>query len=161
MTCNPLGLAGLHILHHPVVLVLVVAAVVGAPSSAFAQSSRPRHDPAEIQRKIEKSAALQRQALQNLTDPGRAAKLVQSAYAELSAAQGNMIINASEMKFHDPLFDLNTRKTREALSLLQQASDALTTNRQTEAPTGSPPSLEVVRNNLQQALRLTNSVVAY
>src|ERR1700738_3614757 len=89
--------------------VVLLAAIVAAPP-ALAQSGRPRYESAEIQRKVQKSAELQRQALQALTDPRRAEGLVQSAWTELRAAQHEMIMNASGAKFVDPLFEMSNKK---------------------------------------------------
>src|SRR5260370_42478389 len=98
-------------------------------SPVHAQTVRHRYAPAEIQRKVQKSAELQRQALQNLTDPRRAEGLIQSAWTELRAAQHEMIINASGAKFVDPLFEISNKKAQEALVHLQTAGEALKRNR--------------------------------
>ena len=94
---------------------------------AIAQSSQQAYDPADVRKRIERSGDLQRQALRTLGDPVRAEELVRNAYDELQAAQSALVINASAQKFRDPLLEINTRKSREALSLLQRAADALRT----------------------------------
>ena len=130
------------------VLLLLGAMVTAAP--ALAQSGRPPYDAAEIQRKVLKSAALQRQALESLSDPPRAAKLVQSAGTELRAAQHEMIMNASGAKFVDPLFELSNKRAQEALVHLQIAGDALRSS-QVSLQDG-------VRQHIEQAVRLTNGL---
>ena len=145
---------------------VVLLAVVAAASPALAQSGRPRYDPAEIQRKVQKSAELQRQALQTLTDPRRAEGLIQSAWTELRAAQHEMIINASGAKFVDPLFEISNKKAQEALVHLQTAGETLKSNRsitgarldQEEGGPIQPSYLDGVRRHLEQALRLTSGL---
>ena len=68
-------------------------------SSARAQAPALPYDQADIQQKVQKSANLQRQALQSLTDVPRAESLVRGAWTELRAAQHEMILNASRAKF--------------------------------------------------------------
>jgi hypothetical protein len=79
-----------------------------------------------------------------------------------------MVINASGQKSPDPLLKLNEQRMRQALSHLQQASDMLKANRslatasqrqEGTAPAESGAYLGVVRNNVEQALRITNSVL--
>jgi hypothetical protein len=79
-----------------------------------------------------------------------------------------MLINASGQKSPDPLLKLNEQRMRQALSHLQQASDMLKANRSlataSQRQEGTPPAesgayLAVVRNNVEQALRITNSVL--
>ena len=72
------------------------------------------------------------------------------------------------MKFPDPLLDVQRKRGEQALSLLQAAGDVLNINRQDqrarpaledqEKDGGSRPYLEVVRHNLEQALRLTSTL---
>src|ERR1044072_6503677 len=90
-------------------VVLLLAALV-ATSSALAQAPRPPYEVADIERKVQRSAELQRQALQSLTDPRKAESLVRGAWTELRAALHEMILNASRAKFVDPLFELNNRR---------------------------------------------------
>jgi len=52
--------------------VVVLLGALVAASPALSQSGRPPYDQAEIQRKVQKSVGLQRQALQALSDPKRA-----------------------------------------------------------------------------------------
>jgi hypothetical protein len=145
--------------------VVLLATIVAAPP-ALAQSGRPRYESAEIQRKVQKSAELQRQALQALTDPRRAEGLVQSAWTELRAAQHEMIMNASGAKFVDPLFEMSNKKAEAALFHLQVAGDALKSNRsitgarldQEEGGQAQPAYLDGVRGHVEQALRLTNGL---
>jgi hypothetical protein len=155
-------------------LAVLVLGLVAIASSAMGQSRSPR-DPAEIQRKIQRSAELQRQALQALADPPRAERLVNSAYAQMQSAYTDMVINSSNMKMPDPLSGINSRKAQQALTHLQSASDALknslsqpatSTPRGEEStdqtPDASPRAssyLEGVRSSLDQALRLTNSML--
>lgn len=133
-------------------------------SSALAQAPALPYDQADIQQKVQKSANLQRQALQSLTDLPRAESLVRGAWTELRAAQHEMILNASRAKFADPLFELNNRRAEQALGHLQQASDSLAT--QKSVPTvrvdqeerSAGPSLDGVRQHIEQAVRLTNGL---
>lgn len=97
------------------VLVVLVPGLVAVASPAVGQS-RPPRDPAEIQKKIQKSAELQRQALQTLADPARAERLTTSAYAQLQSAYTDMVINSSNMKMPDPLAGINARKAQQALT---------------------------------------------
>ena len=161
-------------------MVLVIGVLVPglvAVASPAAGQSRPPRDPAEIQKKIQKSVELQRQALQTLADPARAERLTTSAYAQLQAAYTDMVINSSNMKMPDPLAGINARKVEQALTQLLSASDALknsqsqpaspapqgqdTTDQPAETSPKSSSNLEVARNSLQEALRLTNSVLVY
>lgn len=69
---------------------------------------------------------LPRQALQRLTNPGRRTEqLTDNAYTELRAALSAMIINASGMKFQDPLLQIHTKRGEQALFLLRAAGDML------------------------------------
>jgi hypothetical protein len=154
---------------HPIASALTTVAVFIAMSSAAAQSPQPQRTSVHVQAQIQKSAELQRQALQNVTDPERAEDLINKAYAELQAALSTMIIKASGAKFPDPLFDIQNKRGEQALALLQVARDVLHTNRQGQRPKdqeqdgqpgGSPSYLERVRSNLEQAWRLT-STLAY
>jgi hypothetical protein len=154
---------------HLIASVLTTVAVFIVMSSAAAQSPQSQRTSVHVQAQIQKSAELQRQALQNLTDLERAENLINSAYAELQAALSTMIIKASGAKFPDPLFDMQKRRGEQALALLQVARDVLHTNRQDQRPKGqgqdgrpggSRAYLERVRSNVEQALRIT-STLAY
>jgi hypothetical protein len=135
--------------------VLALAALLASVSAPFAQSGKPPRDPANIQRKVQRSADFQRQALEALSEPARAARLVGSAYTHLKAAQDDMIMNASNARSLDPVQELNGRKVGQALTLVQQAEDAL------NARGGDLDSaVAVARDRLQQALRLTNALLA-
>jgi len=161
--------ASMHRSHSLAVLVLGLVAIA---SSAIGQSRAPR-DPAEIQRKVQRSADLQRQALQALADPSRAERLVSSAYAQLDSAYTDMVINSSNMKMPDPLSAINTRKAQQALTHLLAASDALKNSLSQpaatpkgqesadQAPDTSRASsyVEGARSSLDQALRLINSMM--
>jgi hypothetical protein len=142
--------------------VALMLAALAFTSSARAQS--PQYDRTEIQMKVQKSADLQRQALQSLTDPPRAERLVQGAWTALRAAQHEMILNASQAKFVDPLFELNNRRAEQALGHLQQASDVLATQKNAPAARAdqeekSPNvALDGVRQHIEQAVRLTNGL---
>ncbi|HEY7437700.1 MAG TPA: hypothetical protein VIE41_21335 [Methylomirabilota bacterium] len=147
---------------------VAMAALAGLPS-ALAQSS---YDAPSIQKRIERSGELQRQALRTLGDPPRAEQLVRRAYAELQAAQSAMIIGASGQKFPDPLLEMNTRRTQEALILLQRAADTLRIDHGSgqgqrpaegspERPARSQASLDAVKSNIEQALRLTGTVLVF
>lgn len=142
---------------------LLLGALVLA-SSAHAQSASLPYDQAEIQRKVLKSAELQRQALQSLTDMPRAEGLVKSAWTELRAAQHEMTLNASRAKFVDPLFEMNNRRAEQALGHLQKASDFLATQkgapavRAEQEERSAGPSLDGVRQHIEQAVRLTNGL---
>lgn len=144
---------------------LLLAALV-VTSSALAQARRPPYEVADIQRKVQRSAELQRQALQSLADPRTAESLVRGAWTELRAAQHEMILNASRAKFVDPLFELNNRRADQALGHLQQATDALERQKgvtsvraeQEEGGGAAGSSVDGVRQHLEQAVRLTNGL---
>jgi hypothetical protein len=87
----------------PLVLTLVLL-LMAAPASTIAQ---PRRTSADIQAQVQKSAELQRQALESLTDLERAERLISNASAELQSALSTMEINASGQKAPDPLLNLN------------------------------------------------------
>ena len=137
-----------------------------ASASAVAQARRPQYDVADLQRKVQRSAELQRQALQSLTDPRKAESLVRGAWTELRAAQHEMILNASRAKFVDPLFELNNRRADQALGHLQQATDALERQKgvtnvraeQEEGGAAAGSSVDGVRQHLERAVRLTNGL---
>jgi len=136
---------------------LAVAAVVVPAGFAAAQSARPPRDPANIQRKVQKSAELQRQALQTLSEPAKAAKLVGGAYTELKSAHDDIVMNVSNSRRLDPTLGLSSRKAEQALALVQVAGDTLNGHAQWSDPDGAVAG---VRDRLQQALRLTNSLLA-
>ena len=146
------------VLGHPIATIVIVFGVLMAGSSAAAQSSQPRPTSSDIQAQVQKSAELQRQALRILTDPERAERLIGNAYANLQSAMSAMVINASGQKSPDPLLKLNESRMRDALTQLQHASDTLrVVVRQRQE--GTPPEyVDVVRNHIEQALRLTNGV---
>ena len=135
--------------------VLALAALLGSASLTVAQSGKPPRDLADIQKKVQRSADLQRQALGALSEPTKAARLAESAYTQLKAAQDDMIINASNAKSVDPIQELNGRKVGQALTLVQGAWDVL-------GARGVDPdtAVAVARDRLQQALRLTNGLLA-
>jgi hypothetical protein len=150
----------------PPVLTLMLL-LMAAPVSTIAQ---PRPTSADIQAQIQKSAELQRQALQSLTEPERAERLISNAYNELQSAMRTMVINASGQKSSNPLVNFNEQRMRQALAHLQHASDTLTANRSlVTAPQheeGTPPAesrsyLGVVRDSVQQALRITDTVLVF
>jgi hypothetical protein len=149
----------------PLAMVLWLGAAAWV-SPALAQSGRSQYDAADIQRKVQRSLSLQKQALQSLGDSNQALTLVRSAWTELRAAQHEMIMNASEAKYVDPLFELSNRRAQEALGHLQVAGDALATNRgaagvrANDEDGGQPanPYLDGVRRHIEQAVRLTNSL---
>jgi len=118
---------------------------------ATAQSKPPR-DPSTIQRKVQRSLELQRQALQGLSDPSQAEKTVWNAFNQLKSAYDDMVMNASNAKNPDPILGLSTRKAEQALGLVQQAGDALQARGENAA--------EVARDRLQQSVRITNSLLA-
>jgi hypothetical protein len=153
---------------HSVVPALILTAVLAVWSPAAGQSSQPSSTSADIQARIQKSAELQRQALQGLADPARAVRQIDQAYAELRAGLSAMVITASGMKFPDPLLDVNKKNGEQALALLQAARDVLKApapspapDGETPAPAGSRPRLDAVRADLERALRLTNSVIVH
>ena len=140
-----------------IAMVLALAAVVAAVSPAAAQLSKSPRNAASVKGKLEKSAELQRQALQALADLGRAERLVGNAHEELRSAKDDMVIIASNAKFPDPLSASNQRRTDQALSLLLGALDGLKLRDKWSEP---DKRVAGVRNNLEQALRLTNTVLA-
>jgi hypothetical protein len=140
-----------------VAMILALAVLLASASLAVSQYSKPPRDPAMIKRKLDRSAELQRQALQALGDRPRAEKLVERAWTELKSASDDMIINASNMKFPDPLFGANNKRVDQALALLLGAWDAV---KRRDQWTGEEGQVQGVRTNLEQALRLTNTVAA-
>jgi hypothetical protein len=122
------------------------------PAFPVAAQSKPPRDPADIQRKVQRSADLQRQALQALGNPAQADRLIGSAYDSLKRAHDDMVINASNMRPPDPLLGINLRKAEQALALVQGARDAFKSS--LENP------VDVARERLQQALRATNTLLA-
>ena len=141
---------------HLIALVLVIVGALMALSSAAAQYAQVPRTAVDLQAQVQKSAELQRQALQSLPDVGRAEPLITRAYDTLQAAMSSMVIKASGAKSPDPLLNLNEQRMRQALLQLQQASDAIKVNR--------PPSETVlgdVRKSLEQALRLTGTVFIF
>ena len=156
-------------------ILLTLSMILTGASPATGQTSTSGRSQMEIQNLIQKSAALQRQALQSLNDPRRTERLVSDAYADLQAALSAMIINASGAKFPDPLLDVQRKRAEQALRLLQAAVDALKSDsgqpsagaprenqdkddRPASSPSSPQASLDLVRNNLEQALRLTSTL---
>lgn len=139
------------------VMVLALTVMLTAASSAVAQRSKPPRDPAMTQKKLQRSASLQRQALQALTDPAQAELLVKNAWTELKSAQDDMVINASNMRFPDPLFNTNNRRAEQALALLLGCWDTLKLR---DKWIDRDSEVAGVRGRLQQALGLTNVVAA-
>ena len=137
---------------HLVTSIFVSTALLGISTHPAATQSKPPRDPVEIQRKIQRSAELQRQALQALGDPARADRLITSAYASLKSAQDDMVINATTARLPDPLLNLNVKKADQALTLVQGAGDAFKGSAENPA--------ELARERLQQALRVTNTLLA-
>jgi hypothetical protein len=137
---------------HVVTMAITLAAIVVFVPPVAAQSSKPPRDPAAIQRKVQRSAELQRQALEALGNPAQALRLVRNAWTQLKAAQDDMVMNYTNMKPPDPMLNLGIRKTEQALPLIQVAGDTL----QNRDESG----VEVARDRLQQALRITNSLLA-
>ena len=133
------------------VVLLAIALVLNLPCPVPAQSKPPR-DPVEIQRKVQRSADLQRQALQALGEPAKAERLITSAYMNLKSAQDDMVVNLTTMKPPDPMLGLNMKKTDQALSLVLGASDAF--------KGGVENPADVARDRLQQSLRITNTLLA-
>ncbi len=133
---------------------LVTLAVIG---SAVAAVGQPRSQE-DINNQIQRSAALQREALQALSDGAKAATLIDRARAELQGALSAMIINASKLKFPDPLLPIQRRKGEEALSLLQAAGDELKTHAAAQGQERAGANLQMVRGNIEQALRLTTAL---
>ena len=133
--------------------------------AAPAVGQRAQYDAADVQRKVQKSLSLQKQALQSLSDSNQAVTLVRSAWTELRAAQHEMIMNASGAKYVDPLFEMSNRRAEEALGHLQAAGDALATNRSAgvrvndeDGGQAANAYLDGVRRHIEQAVRLTNSI---
>ena len=136
-------------------MALALAALLGFASSLFAQSGKPPRDPAAIQRKIQRSANLQRQALEALSEPGEAEKLAKNAWGQLKSAHDDLVMNSSNTRPPDPLLDLSTRKGYDALQLLQGAVDALGARDRR-----GDEAIATARDRLQQSLRITNTLAA-
>ena len=138
-------------------LALGLIATIATVSASLAYAQQQKYDASAVQRRIDRSGRLQQEALAGLNDPARAEQLIREAYRELQAAHSAMVINASGLKFPDPLLDLNSQKASEALLLLQRAEDLLKINRTTSS-SGSYP--DEVRRSLERSLRLTRLVLA-
>ena len=136
---------------------ILALAVILASAAPAATQGKPPRDPSMIQRKLLRSADLQRQALQSLGDREKAEKLVGSAWGELKSANDDMIINKNNTKIPDPLFGPNIRRCDQALDLVLLAWDAL---RARDKWTGAEAQVQGVRSRLEQAVRLTNTVAA-
>ena len=140
------------------VAVAVVSAVVLTPvCPSLAQTFKPGRDSAGIQRRTQKSAELQRQALQTLGSPAQAEQLVGEAYMQLKGVQDDLIGNASSLKAPDPIANLNIKKAGQALSVLQEAWDALKVRDKSDSP---GRAADLARDRLEQSLRLTNTLLA-
>lgn len=154
------------VLGHPIALALTMIAVLIAMSSAAAQTGQPPRSAVDIQAKILKSAELQQQALQSLDDLGRAQRLISNASTELEAALSAIIIKNSGAKFQDPLLAIQRKRAEQALTLLQEARDALSAYRpdqpardQGDGQSAAPrSSLDGVHSNLERALNLTRTL---
>jgi hypothetical protein len=139
-------------------VIFVLTIMLATTSAADAQrSSKPPRDPAKIQQKLQRSASLQRQAMQTLNDLGQAETLVKSAWSELKSAQDDMVINHSNMQFPDPLHNLNFGRSEQALALILGCIDTLKARDKWTDPTNEVAG---VRNRLQQSLGLTNTLAA-
>lgn len=139
------------------VLVTAVMTLLAPASALLAQSIAPPRDPAKIQRKVQRSASLQRQALEALSEPAKAARMVANAYAELKSAHDDIVMNASNLKYPDPTLSISGRKVEQAMGLVQLAGDSLNTRERWSDPDAA---VAEVRNRLEQSLRITNSVAA-
>jgi hypothetical protein len=137
---------------HHIAIGVALGTIFASVVPAATQSSKPPRDPAGIQRKVQRSAELQRQALQGLNDAPQAEKVVWNAFNQLKSAYDDMVVNATNARTPDPMLGLNSRKAEQALSLVQQAGDALQAR--------GDNAVEVARDRLQQSLRLTNTLLA-
>lgn len=168
MTLNTISPAARH------VSVLVLVTLLTAVWSVEARSQPPSPH-AEAQGRILKSSHLQREALHVLDNPSHAGELVRAATEELHAALQWLASRRDAKTFTDPLFRLNTSRIQRVLALLQRAGEALSASARQQAEGESVPSVrrldppppaqpdygEVVRSNLVEALRLTNSIVVF
>src|SRR5215470_14305629 len=134
-----------------VVSLVAVMMLLGPGFPAAAQTKPPR-DPVAIQRKVQRSAELQRQALQALGNPAQADRIIGSAYDNLKSGYDDMALNATVAKTPDPMLALSLKKAGQALGLVQGAQDAFRGGVENPA--------DVARERLQQALRVTNSLLA-
>ena len=144
-------------LTHLIAMIVSLAVVLASASPAVTQPSKPPRDPATIQKKLERSAELQRQTLQALGDREQAERLVARAWNELKSANDDMIVNKNNSKFPDPLFPANIKRLDQALDLVQVALDRL---RARDKWTGEASQVQEVRAKLEQAVRLTTTVAA-
>jgi hypothetical protein len=141
---------------HFVTIALVLVAVLASVPPALTQSSRPGRDSAAIQRKVQRSASLQRQALEAMSEPAQAVKLVKSAWVQLKSAHDDLVVNSTIAKPPDPIIDLSMRKAYDALMLVQAAEDALNAGDRS----GPDSAVALARDRLQQALKITNTLLA-
>jgi hypothetical protein len=153
---------------------LVLATLLTAVWSVAARGQPPSPH-AEAQGRILKSSNLQREALQVLDNPSHAEELVRAAREELHVALQWLASRRDAKTFTDPLFRLNTGRIQRALALLQRAGEALSATARQQAegesaasarrldppPPARPDYGEVVRTNLVEALRVTNSIVVF
>ena len=135
-------------------IALGAALVLGLWSSPV--QSQPR-SPALIRQQLETSLQQQLQAVSALGEPDRAQKLTWEAYVQMRSAHGSMIINASNTKYPDPLFPLADRRIEQARAQILSAHDALKSRNSWNA---SSNPIDVARNHLTEAIRLTRIIVA-
>ncbi|HUG37383.1 MAG TPA: hypothetical protein VML54_10560 [Candidatus Limnocylindrales bacterium] len=132
-------------------LVLGTLVLVAGPAAA-----QPRN-PMMIRQQIENSLSLQREAMASIGQPERAVKLVWDAYVSMRAAHGAMVINASSAKYPDPIFPLTDRRVEQARAHILAARDAL---RDPAKWSGSGNAIDIARENLSAAMRLTQIILA-
>src|SRR5262245_42532842 len=129
---------------------VAVSLVLGAMLCALVAEAQNIRSPIFIRQRIEQSLELQRQALAAGDDVEQALKLSWDAYVLLRAAHSDMIINASNMKFPDPLFPLADKRLERARAHILQAREVL------KSPGAFSPQAfqEAFRSNLGTAVQL-------
>ena len=150
-----------HLVHRRLATVLTVALglALGTPAApARAQhTAPPPRSPMMIRGLIEKSLVLQREAVATLDDPDRAVKIVYDAYVQIRAAHGHLVINASNMKYPDPLFPSTDKRVSQVRSLILRAKWALDSRNQWSGK-GNP--IDVAREALGESIRVTQTILA-
>ena len=137
---------------------LAIASGIGLALGLWASvaQAQPR-SPALIRQQIEASLNRQIQAVSALEEPERAGRLTWEAYVQMGAAHGNMTINASSAKYPDPLSPLANQRMEQARAQILSAHDALK-SRSTWSASSNP--IDVARNHLNEAIRLTRIILA-
>ena len=147
-----------HVTRRRIAIALTLGVGLALWASAIeAQSRTAPRSPMLIRNQIEKSLSLQREATASLGDPDRAVKLVYESYGQMRAAHSSMVVNASSMKYKDPLFPATDERVQRARGLILRAHVAL---RDREHWNGKGNPIDVARETLLESIRLTQTILA-